>query len=96
MENSKIPENYINRIFNQDCLEFMKTLPDKCIDLVLTDPPYGINVGGKPRERERELKSGVQNHSARRVKVGIKGASLPKVIWGLMTLESQVEKCLKK
>lgn len=33
-----------------DCLEFMKTLPDKCIDLVLTDPPYGINadkgVGG--------------------------------------------------
>ena len=26
-----------------DCLEFMKTLPDKCIDLVLTDPPYGLN-----------------------------------------------------
>lgn len=25
-----------------DSLEFMKTLPDKCIDLVLTDPPYGV------------------------------------------------------
>jgi site-specific DNA-methyltransferase (adenine-specific) len=40
----------INQIINADCLEFMKTLPDKCIDLVLTDPPYGINadkgVGG--------------------------------------------------
>lgn len=26
-----------------DCLEIMKTLPDGCIDLVLTDPPYGHN-----------------------------------------------------
>lgn len=32
----------INKIHNCDCLEFMKTLPDKCIDLVLTDPPYGL------------------------------------------------------
>ena len=33
----------LNKIHNIDCLEFMKTLHDKCIDLVLTDPPYGIN-----------------------------------------------------
>lgn len=26
-----------------DCLEIMKTIPDKSVDLVLTDPPYGIN-----------------------------------------------------
>ncbi|MCP4354036.1 MAG: site-specific DNA-methyltransferase [Proteobacteria bacterium] len=32
----------LNQAFNMDCLEFMKELPDKCIDLVLTDPPYGI------------------------------------------------------
>jgi len=25
-----------------DCLDFMRTLPDKSIDCVLTDPPYGI------------------------------------------------------
>jgi len=23
-----------------DCIEFMKTLPDKCIDLIIADPPY--------------------------------------------------------
>lgn len=34
----------LNKIYNMDCLEFMKTLPDKCIDLVLTDPPYGIGA----------------------------------------------------
>lgn len=27
-----------------DCLEIMKTLPDKSVDLILTDPPYGINL----------------------------------------------------
>lgn len=26
-----------------DCLEFMKSMPDKSVDCVLTDPPYGIN-----------------------------------------------------
>ena len=24
-----------------DCMDILKQLPDKCIDLVLTDPPYG-------------------------------------------------------
>lgn len=40
----------LNKIHNIDCLEFMKTLPDKCIDLVLTDPPYNAsnsNIGFK-------------------------------------------------
>lgn len=32
----------INKIIQGDCLEIMKLLPDKCIDLVLTDPPYGL------------------------------------------------------
>lgn len=28
-------------IFNQDCLVGLKALPDKSVDLILTDPPYG-------------------------------------------------------
>jgi len=27
-----------------DCLEGMKELPDKCVDLVLTDPPYNLGI----------------------------------------------------
>lgn len=38
-------EQFENKIINADCLDILKQLPDKCIDLVLTDPPYGINVG---------------------------------------------------
>lgn len=35
-----------NKIINADCMNILKQLPDKCIDLVLTDPPYGINCDG--------------------------------------------------
>ena len=35
-----------NQIINADCLDILKQLPDKCIDLVLTDPPYGIGRFG--------------------------------------------------
>ena len=31
----------LDTIYNQDCLEGLKALPDKSIDLILTDPPYG-------------------------------------------------------
>lgn len=32
-----------NKFYNADCLDILKTLPDKSIDLVLTDPPYNVN-----------------------------------------------------
>lgn len=34
----------LNKIYCWDCLDFMKQIPDKSIDLVLTDPPYWINL----------------------------------------------------
>jgi len=30
----------INSIYNMDCLEGLKQLPDECINLVIADPPY--------------------------------------------------------
>ena len=32
--------------YNIDCIEFMKTKPDKYYDLAIVDPPYGINMDG--------------------------------------------------
>lgn len=34
----------LNKVYNQDCLEFMKTLPDNCIDSIVSDPPYGLSA----------------------------------------------------
>lgn len=40
------------KIVQGDCLEVMKTFPDKSFDLVLTDPPYGIGeAAGKNKSR---------------------------------------------
>ena len=35
-------ENYINHIFNRDCIAGMTMYPDKSIDMILSDLPYGI------------------------------------------------------
>jgi site-specific DNA-methyltransferase (adenine-specific) len=37
-------KDIVNTVICGDCLEVMKRLPDKCVDLVLTDPPYGIDI----------------------------------------------------
>ena len=31
-----------NKIYNEDCLDGMKRIADKSVDLILTDPPYNI------------------------------------------------------
>lgn len=31
----------INKIYNEDCLEGMKSIPDKSVDMILCDLPYG-------------------------------------------------------
>jgi site-specific DNA-methyltransferase (adenine-specific) len=33
----------INQIYNMDCLEGLKLLPDDSVDLIVTDPPYNLN-----------------------------------------------------
>jgi DNA modification methylase len=42
----------LDRIYNEDCLEGLKKIADKSIDLIVTDPPYefvasGNNYGGR-------------------------------------------------
>lgn len=43
-------DDMINKIILGDCNDYLKLIPDKSVDLVLTDPPYVINadkgVGG--------------------------------------------------
>lgn len=37
----------LNKIYNEDCLEGMKRIPDESIDCILTDPPYQYLKGQK-------------------------------------------------
>jgi DNA modification methylase len=45
----------INTIQNIDCLEGFKKIPDRSIDLVLTDPPYGLNKQGIKNDHDLSL-----------------------------------------
>ena len=40
-KNSKIE---LNKIYNESCLETLKKIPDNFIDLVITSPPYNMNL----------------------------------------------------
>jgi len=41
-----------SEVYNMDCMELMRSLPDKFFDLAIADPPYGsdnsaqLNGGG--------------------------------------------------
>lgn len=35
-------EDKINKIIQMDCLEYLRSLPDGCADLILLDPPYNM------------------------------------------------------
>lgn len=44
-------------VYNIDCMEYMQGIPDKAIDLVIADPPYGIGASmpaKKPRMRRQK------------------------------------------
>ena len=54
MEESKLDNTYVNnniKLYNSDCLEVMKTIPNNSIDLIMTDPPYPVISGGKPHKK---------------------------------------------
>lgn len=34
----------ISEVYNTDCMEYMKSMPDKFFNLAVVDPPYGINA----------------------------------------------------
>lgn len=42
----------VDVIYNQDCLEGMKNIPDESIDLIVTDPPYLISYKTNYRQNK--------------------------------------------
>lgn len=44
----------LNTIYNEDCLETMKRMPDNFVDLIVTDPPYGMDYVSSWRKHKFE------------------------------------------
>lgn len=46
------------KLYNQDCMEAMKEMPDKAFDLAIVDPPYGIGQTWSKSRQDRFFKHG--------------------------------------
>jgi site-specific DNA-methyltransferase (adenine-specific) len=55
-------QEFENKIINADCMDILKQLPDKCVDLVLTDPPYGIGIDGQKKCKCKNPKHNRKEH----------------------------------
>lgn len=55
-------------LHNEDCLNGLRKLPNECVDLVVTDPPYHIVGGGCSKVDDDNEPSGIFNR--RRCKAG--------------------------
>lgn len=51
----KMIENYINKVINGDCIEVMGEMPEGSIDLIVTSPPYGVNIAYDTHNDDMEI-----------------------------------------
>ncbi len=70
------------KIIQGDCLEVMKTMPDKSFDLVLTDPPYGIGIAANPFRQKFEKQDWDSAVPTKEYFDEIFRVSKEQVIWG--------------
>ena len=43
-------------LYNCDCMDYMRGLPDKAFDLAIVDPPYGIGISSNPVRQQHDKK----------------------------------------
>jgi len=48
-------ENYLNKITTGDCIEVMKGIPEGSVDLIVTSPPYGVNITYDVHDDDMEI-----------------------------------------
>ena len=76
------------RIYNEDCLEAIKKMPDKAYDLAIVDPPYGININNNMGRRKGQKHSGYKKVTwdnqtpTQEYFDEIKRVSVNQIIWG--------------
>jgi site-specific DNA-methyltransferase (adenine-specific)/modification methylase len=52
-------KDYLNRINKGDCIEIMKRLPDKSVDLIFADPPYNLQLKNELHRPDQSHVDGV-------------------------------------
>ena len=85
-----------SEVFNIDCLEYMRTLPDKAFQLAIADPPYGIETRGNAQDRFRRGHSLAMVNDAKPSKEWFNElfrVSENQIIWGYNHLSDLLPSC---
>jgi site-specific DNA-methyltransferase (adenine-specific) len=75
----------ISEVYNEDCMDYMRNIPDKFFDLAIVDPPYGIGEDWKKRNNGYKFKDTSYKNSP--IKDAsyfdeLKRISKDQIIWG--------------
>ncbi len=80
----------LNQAYNMDCLLAMQHMPDKCFDLAVVDPPYGIGEGDSKNHFSRGVRAKAREYKQFRDKeppskeyfIELARVSKNQIIWG--------------
>lgn len=77
----------LNKLYNVDCMEAMKEIPDKYFELAIVDPEYGINVtsmnmGGRQTVKPDKNKKWDKKPPSKEYFREIMRVSNNQIIWG--------------
>jgi site-specific DNA-methyltransferase (adenine-specific) len=76
------------RIYNEDCLEAIKKMPDNSFDLAIVDPPYGLGARTTNGGKKRNSNARFENHKwddsipSDCYFIELKRVSKEQIIWG--------------
>ena len=71
--------------YNMDCMEIMKTLPDKAFELAIVDPPYGIERLKNPEgffEKYGDTRKANNNMPDEKYFQSLSRVSMNQIVWG--------------
>ena len=77
-----IDKKPISEVLNVDCLEYMRSLPDKHFDLCIADPPYGIGIANNPFRQKHEKKAWDNQIPTEAILKEMQRVSKHCIIWG--------------
>ncbi len=71
----KVGKFEIDNIYNEDCYQAIKDIPDNSIDLIITDPPYKIeHLTGAGMLKEKQITDLMESLETNNLDVGVKEA----------------------
>lgn len=69
-------------LYNCDCMEFMKDIPDNYYDLAIVDPPYGIGMSSNPIRQSHKRKQWDNSIPKKKYFEELFRISKNQIVWG--------------